>query len=58
MRKNLQFFIWVMLIFHSIGFAQNVRVTGKVTGPDNDVLPDVNVIVKGAQTGRYNRCQR
>ena len=49
--KKLVTFIVVLLLVQGYGFAQSNRVTGKVTGSDNQALPGVNVLVSGTSLG-------
>ncbi|GAB3271221.1 TonB-dependent receptor [Larkinella harenae] len=51
MKKPVKLLILLLLLGQGYGFAQNNRVTGKVTGPDNKALPGVNVLVNGTTTG-------
>lgn len=51
MKKNVVFFVFLLLLCQGYAFAQSARVTGKVTGPDNQGLPGVNVQVNGTTTG-------
>ncbi|GAB4035871.1 SusC/RagA family TonB-linked outer membrane protein [Spirosoma jeollabukense] len=51
MKKTVKLFVLLLLLGQSYAFAQNARVTGKVTGPDNQGLPGVNVQVSGTTTG-------
>ncbi|GAB4006047.1 TonB-dependent receptor [Spirosoma migulaei] len=51
MKKTVKLFVILLLLGHSYAFAQTARVTGKVTGPDNQGLPGVNVQVSGTTTG-------
>ena len=41
----------ILLLSHGIGFAQTNRVTGQVTGSDNQGLPGVNVLISGSTLG-------
>ena len=50
MKKRIAFIVLLLLI-QSYGFAQGNRVTGKVTGTDNQALPGVNVLVSGTSLG-------
>ena len=51
MKKNLTGLIALLLLIVGSGFAQNSRVTGKVTGSDGQALPGVNVLVSGTSLG-------
>ncbi|GAB3801185.1 TonB-dependent receptor [Spirosoma humi] len=51
MKKTIKLFVLLLLLGQSYAFAQNARVTGKVTGPDNQGLPGVNVQVSGTTVG-------
>jgi TonB-linked SusC/RagA family outer membrane protein len=51
MKKNLTGLITLLLLIVGSGFAQNSRVTGKVTGSDGQALPGVNVLVSGTSLG-------
>ncbi|SFC16101.1 SusC/RagA family TonB-linked outer membrane protein [Spirosoma endophyticum] len=51
MKKTVKLWVLLLLLGQSYAFAQNARVTGKVTGPDNQGLPGVNVQVSGTTTG-------
>ncbi|MBD2755842.1 SusC/RagA family TonB-linked outer membrane protein [Spirosoma validum] len=51
MKKTVKLFVLLLLLGQSYVFAQNARVTGKITGPDNQGLPGVNVQVSGTTTG-------
>ena len=51
MKKVVKFSILLLLLCQGYAFAQNTRVTGKVTGPDNQGLPGVNVQVSGTTLG-------
>ncbi|MCK8493494.1 TonB-dependent receptor [Spirosoma sp. RP8] len=51
MKRTVKFFIVLLLLCEGYAFAQGTRVTGKVTGPDNQGLPGVNVQVSGTTTG-------
>ena len=50
MKKLLNVLV-VLLLLGSCGFAQNNRVTGKVTGADRQGLGGVNVVVSGTSVG-------
>ena len=47
MKKTIKLFFAVMLLCHSYLFSQNINVTGKVTGPENENLSGVTVTVSG-----------
>ncbi|GAB3924758.1 SusC/RagA family TonB-linked outer membrane protein [Larkinella terrae] len=51
MRKSLKLFILLLLLGPVYAFAQSSRVTGKVTGVDNQGLPGVNVQISGTTLG-------
>ncbi len=51
MKKTVKLFVLLLLLSQSYAFAQSNRVTGKVTGPDNQGLPGVNVQVNGTTVG-------
>ena len=51
MKNSLKLFVLLLLLGQSYAFAQSSRVTGKVTGPDNEGLPGVNVQVNGTTVG-------
>ncbi|MBD2701726.1 SusC/RagA family TonB-linked outer membrane protein [Spirosoma sp. BT702] len=51
MKKHLMLLVLLLLLGHGYGFAQNNRVTGKVTGANDQGLPGVNVVVGGTSTG-------
>ncbi|MFD2937155.1 SusC/RagA family TonB-linked outer membrane protein [Spirosoma flavum] len=51
MRKTVKLFLLLLLLSQSYAFAQSSRITGKVTGPDNQGLPGVNVQVSGTTLG-------
>ena len=51
MKKTVKLFVLLLLLGQSYAFAQSARVTGKVTGPDNQGLPGVNVQVSGTSVG-------
>jgi hypothetical protein len=52
MRKTVKLFIFMLLLGPGFAIAQNARVTGKVTGTDNQGLPGVNVQISGTTLGR------
>ncbi|MBC7921600.1 MAG: carboxypeptidase-like regulatory domain-containing protein, partial [Ferruginibacter sp.] len=56
MKKCLTFLI-LLLLAPGYGFAQRNRVTGKVTGADNQGLPAVNVLVSGTSLGTATDAQ-
>ena len=41
----------LLLLCQAVSFAQGNRITGKVTGPDNQGIPGVNVLVRGTTVG-------
>ncbi|QJW90887.1 TonB-dependent receptor [Spirosoma taeanense] len=51
MKNYVKFFSLLLLLGQSLAFAQSSRITGKVTGPDNQGLPGVNVQVSGTTLG-------
>ncbi|GAB4018505.1 SusC/RagA family TonB-linked outer membrane protein [Spirosoma koreense] len=51
MKNYVKLFALLLLLSQRVAFAQTGRVTGKVTGPDNQGLPGVNVQVNGTTTG-------
>ncbi|GAB3325370.1 TonB-dependent receptor [Larkinella ripae] len=51
MKKTLECLLLLVFLGQSYGFAQNNRVTGKVTGADGKPLPGVNVLLSGTTTG-------
>ncbi|MGV3556721.1 SusC/RagA family TonB-linked outer membrane protein [Larkinella arboricola] len=51
MVKSLKLLFFLLLLGPGYSFAQTNRVTGKVTGPDNQGLPGVNIQVSGTTTG-------
>ncbi|WP_338868429.1 TonB-dependent receptor [Spirosoma sp. SC4-14] len=51
MKKSLKVFLLLLFLSQGFAFAQNARITGKVTGPDNQGLPGVNVQVSGTTLG-------
>lgn len=51
MKKSLKIFLLLLVLSQGFAFAQNARITGKVTGPDNQGLPGVNVQVSGTTLG-------
>ncbi len=56
MKQFLTYFLWLSLGL-GYGFAQSNRVTGKVTGTDNQALPGVNVLISGSSTGTTTDAQ-
>ncbi|QIP15511.1 SusC/RagA family TonB-linked outer membrane protein [Spirosoma aureum] len=44
-------FLFFLLLSSGIALAQTNRITGKVTGPDSQGLPGVNVLVEGTAVG-------
>ena len=51
MGKFLKVFLVCLLLCHGVSWAQNNRVTGKVTDQSNSALPGVNVLVSGTSSG-------
>lgn len=52
MKKNLKPIAWLWLLFlQNLAIAQNVTVTGRVTGHLSEDLPGVNVLLSGTNTG-------
>lgn len=51
MKKILKLIFSVLLLFPGYLYSQNITVTGKVTGPDNENLSGVNVTVSGTKQG-------
>lgn len=51
MKKTLQLILALVLICQGILFAQNTRITGKVTDQANEPLPGVNILVSGTNKG-------
>ena len=51
MKNSVKLFALLLLLGQSYAFAQSSRISGKVTGPDNQGLPGVNVQVNGTTTG-------
>lgn len=51
--RHLSCLLWLILVMARITYAQSPggTVSGRVTGPNNEGLPGVNVIVKGTQKG-------
>lgn len=49
--KKLLTFIWLLTGFTTVLNAQDIVVTGRVTGAQNDALPGVNILVEGSTTG-------
>ena len=47
MKKTLKLFFALMLLCHSYLFSQDMNVTGRVTGPENENLSGVTVTVSG-----------
>ena len=41
----------LLLLCQAVSFAQGNRVTGRVTGPDNQGIPGVNILVRGTTVG-------
>ena len=51
MKKALILSLFYTVLFSSIAFAQNNKVTGRVTGTNDQGLPGVNVVVGGTSVG-------
>jgi TonB-linked SusC/RagA family outer membrane protein len=51
MKNPLKILVLLLLLSQHFAVAQSGRVTGKVTGPDNQGLPGVNVQVNGTTVG-------
>ena len=51
MKNPVKLVVLLLLLGQSYAFAQSSRITGKVTGPDKEGLPGVNVQVEGTTTG-------
>ncbi|WP_420146732.1 SusC/RagA family TonB-linked outer membrane protein [Spirosoma sp.] len=51
MKNSLKFLVLFLLLGQGYVFAQGSRITGRVTGPDNQGLPGVNVQVSGTTVG-------
>lgn len=51
MKNSLKLVALLLLLGQSYVFAQSSRITGRVTGPDNQGLPGVNVQVSGTTVG-------
>ena len=51
MKKPVAYIVLLLLLTQGYGFAQSNRVTGRVTGPDNEGLPGVNVLISGSTLG-------
>ena len=51
MKNPVKLVVLLLLLGQNFAFAQTSRITGKVTGPDNEGLPGVNVQVEGTTTG-------
>ncbi len=51
MKQSLTLTALLLLLNWGYGFAQTNRITGKVTGTDNQGLPGVNVLVQGTSAG-------
>ncbi|WP_077921138.1 SusC/RagA family TonB-linked outer membrane protein [Spirosoma sp. 209] len=51
MKKPINVLVVLVLLCQGYGFAQSNRVTGRVTGADNQGLPGVNVVVGGTSLG-------
>ncbi|GAB3998261.1 TonB-dependent receptor [Spirosoma daeguense] len=57
MKIRVKLVLLLLLLGQGYGFAQNNRVTGKVTGPDNQGLPGVNVVISGMTVGTASDAQ-
>ena len=51
MKRRVRLLFLLLLLGQVYGFAQGNRVTGKVTGADNQAVPGVNVVVSGSSLG-------
>ncbi len=51
MKQSLTLTALLLLLNWGYGMAQNNRITGRVTGAENDGLPGVNVLVQGTSAG-------
>ncbi len=51
MKKNLKLFLLAMLLCHIIVSAQNIAITGKVTGQENENLSGVTIKISGTKQG-------
>src|SRR5436190_12184547 len=51
MKKSLKLFLSLLIFCQTYVFAQDVTITGKVTGQEGEALPGVNVRVSGSSTG-------
>jgi len=51
MKKPINVLVVLVLLCQGYGLAQSNRVTGRVTGADNQGLPGVNVVVGGTSLG-------
>ncbi|RYE24650.1 MAG: hypothetical protein EOP45_05595 [Sphingobacteriaceae bacterium] len=52
MKKKLLSFLWILLFVGSYTYAQNITVTGTVTGKDDGLpIPGVSVTIKGTKLG-------
>lgn len=51
MKKILKLIFSVLFFCHGYVYSQNINITGKVTGPDNENLSGVNVTVRGTNQG-------
>jgi len=49
--KKMKLLLWVFFAFVQIGFAQSIKVSGTVKDTQGEVIPGVNVVVKGKNTG-------
>src|SRR6186713_1140030 len=51
MKKSLKLFLSLLFFCQTYVFAQNITVTGKVTGPGNEALAGVSVNMSGSKQG-------
>lgn len=51
MQRSMGLLLLCFLLSYNCLYAQNIMVSGKVTGLENNALPGVNIIVKGTSTG-------
>lgn len=50
-KQNVRLFTLLLFLCHGYVFAQNDVITGKVTGPENEELPGVNIQISGTNSG-------
>ncbi len=50
-KQNVKLFTLLLFLCHGYVFAQNDVITGKVTGPENEELPGVNIQISGTNSG-------